>query len=188
MKMPGFFSAMPSIAVRDPLAEFLGAAEDGRLDYSYADAVKLAGHSCPTVAGAWLAAASALRRLYGDALPERGAIRVELRGELEEGVTGVVANVLGLVTGAAGEGGFKGIGGRFERRGRLVFGAPIARELRFTRLDTGAAVEADLEPAPPAGPELIGSLRRAVSPQATAAERRAFAEAWQARVAGMLRA
>ena len=44
-----------SIAMHDPLAEFLGAAEGGRLDYSYADAVKLTGHSCPTVAGAYAA-------------------------------------------------------------------------------------------------------------------------------------
>mgnify|MGYP003492414693 FL=1 len=41
--------------MRDPLAELLGAAEGGRLEYTYADAVKLTGHSCPTVAGAWLA-------------------------------------------------------------------------------------------------------------------------------------
>lgn len=31
----------------DPLAEFLGAAEGGLIEYGYADAVKLAGHSCP---------------------------------------------------------------------------------------------------------------------------------------------
>lgn len=188
MKTPEFFSAMPSIAVRDPLAEFLGAAEDGRLEYSYVDAVKLAGHSCPTVAGAWLATVKALRTLYGDELPERGAVRVELRGSVEEGVTGVVAAVAGLVTGAAAEGGFKGIAGRFERRGLLVFGAAIEGDLRFTRLDTGASAEVELEHAAPAAPELIGALRRAVAPNATEAERTAFADAWQARVAGMLRA
>ena len=46
--------------MRDPLAEFLGAADGGRLEYTYADAVKLTGHSCPTVAGAWLATRRAL--------------------------------------------------------------------------------------------------------------------------------
>lgn len=186
MQTPGFFAALPSIAMRDPLAEFLGAAEGGRLEYSFVDAVKLTGHSCPTVAGAWLATVDALRALYGEAPPERGAIRVELRGRAEEGVTGVVASVAGLLTGAAAEGGFKGIAGRFERRGLLVFGAPIARELRFTRLDNGASVEADPHAVAPAAPELIGALRRALFPDASRAERKAFADAWQARVAAML--
>ena len=176
-----------NVEVRDPLAEFLGAAAGGRLEYSYADAVKLTGHSCPTVAGAWLATVEALRRLYPGEVPERGAIRVELRAELEEGVAGVVASVAGLVTGAAGEGGFKGIAGRFQRRGLLAFGAPIAADLRFTRLDTGAAVEADLVPAPPGPPDLPQRLRRALSPDASDADRQAFAAAWQARVAEMLR-
>ena len=40
--------------MRDPLARFLGAAEDGVIEYTYADTVKLAGHSCPTVASAYL--------------------------------------------------------------------------------------------------------------------------------------
>jgi hypothetical protein len=174
------------IAMRDPLAEFLGAADGGRLEYTYADAVKLTGHSCPTVAGAWLATRRALAELHPGETPERGAIRVELRGRVDEGVTGVIASVAGLVTGAAGEGGFKGLAGRFERRGLLAFGAPIASELRFTRLDTGRAVEVDLPRAAAPSPELIAALRGALSPHASAGERQAFASAWQARVAGLL--
>ena len=54
--LPDFFAAVPAIVVADPLAALLGAAEGGRLEYRYADAVRLAGHSCPTVAGAWLMA------------------------------------------------------------------------------------------------------------------------------------
>ncbi len=49
MRVPAFFEEVPEIAVRDPLAALLGAAEHGRIEYSYADAVKLAGHSCPAV-------------------------------------------------------------------------------------------------------------------------------------------
>jgi hypothetical protein len=184
--LPAFFARAPSIAMRDPLAELLGAAEGGRLEYSYADAVKLTGHSCPTVAGAYLATAEALGRLYPGELPERGAIRVELRERLEDGVAGVVASVAGLITGAAGEGGFKGIAGRFARRGLLQFGAPIAADLRFTRLDSGASVEANLPHAAPS-PELVADLRRALSAQAGAGERAAFGRAWQARVAAMFR-
>ena len=52
MKYPAFFDEVPSISLYDPLAEFLGAAEDGILQYGYVDAVRLAGHSCPTVASA----------------------------------------------------------------------------------------------------------------------------------------
>ncbi len=48
------------------------------LSSRYLDVVKSAGHSCPTVAGAYLATREALKRLYGDELPERGAIRVDL--------------------------------------------------------------------------------------------------------------
>ena len=174
------------IAMHDPLAEFLGAADGGRLEYTYADAVKLTGHSCPTVAGAWLATRRALAELFPGETPERGAIRVELRGRVEDGVTGVIASVAGLVTGAAAEGGFKGIAGCFERRGLLLFGAPIAAELRFTRLDTGRNVEADLPRAASASPELIVALRGALSPGASAEERQGFARAWQARVADLL--
>jgi hypothetical protein len=173
------------ILLRDPLAEFLGAAEGGRLEYTYADAVKLTGHSCPTVAGAWLATAEALARLYPGELPVRGAIRVELRGKVEEGVTGVVGSVAGLVTGAAAEGGFKGIAGRFARRGLLAYGAPIGADLRFTRLDSGASVEIDLHHAEAITPELVAALRSALSPEASRAEREAFARAWQARVGEM---
>ena len=111
-----FFAQAPRIRVRDPLAAFLGAARDGVLEYGYADAVRLAGHSCPTVASAWLMARAALHALYGAALPERGSVRVELRDQAEEGVTGVIANVFALVTGATVNTGFKGIGGRFDRR------------------------------------------------------------------------
>ena len=177
-----------SVVVRDPLARFLGAARDGRLEYSYLDAVKLTGHSCPTVAGAYLATIEALRRLYPEEIPERGAIRVELRGNLDEGVVGVVASVAGLLTGAAAEGGFKGIAGRYERRGLLRFGAPIAADLRFTRLDTGTSVEMNLPAPAPMSPQLAALLRQALSPDAGEAEREAFAQAWQARVAAMVEA
>lgn len=183
---PDFFTRVPSIVMRDPLAAFLGVAGAERMEYSYLDAVKLAGHSCPTVAGAYLATLKALGSLYPGEIPERGAIRVELRGRVEEGVIGVVASIAGLITGAAGEGGFKGIAGRFERRGLLVFGAPIASDLRFTRLDTGRALEQELPRAAAMSPDLMNGLRRSLSSDATADERDAFGRGWQARVAELL--
>ena len=44
MKTPAFFDAVPAITVADPLAEALGAADGGLIEYRYFDAVKLAGH------------------------------------------------------------------------------------------------------------------------------------------------
>ena len=35
MPYPEFFDAAPRIAVRDPLAAFLGAADDGVIEYGY---------------------------------------------------------------------------------------------------------------------------------------------------------
>src|SRR5512135_146468 len=100
MDFPEFFAAAPRITMRDPLAQFLGAASDGIIEYQYADVVKLAGHSCPTVASAYLMTRGALNALYPDALPERGGIRLELRDDRLDGATGVVANVASFLTGA----------------------------------------------------------------------------------------
>jgi hypothetical protein len=180
MRTPAFFDAVPPIVVADPLAEMLGAVDDGVIEYRYVDAVKLAGHSCPTVAGAWLMTHTALTRLYPDGLPRRGGLRLELRQPIEEGVAGVIASVAGLVTGAANEGGFKGLAGRFARNGLLRFGVPMRGEIRFTRLDTGQSVELSHRPqAVPRPPGLSELLREASGPQAADASRREFAAAWQ---------
>ena len=187
MKAPDFFDAAPRIVVHDALAELLGAADGGRIEYRYADAVKLAGHSCPTVAGAWLMTRAALQRLYGSELPRRGEIRVDSREPLDAGVAGVVASVATLVTGAAGEGGFKGLGGRHARRGLLRFGVPMAGELRFTRLDTGAAVEVAQRGGVVARPaQLAPLLQAALAPGAHADARAEFGRTWQGWVRSLL--
>jgi len=76
MEVPAFYDDVPPILVRDALAETLGAAAGGLMDYRYVDAVKLAGHSCPTVAGAWLMTRAALAHLYPGEIPRRGQLRV----------------------------------------------------------------------------------------------------------------
>jgi hypothetical protein len=180
MKTPAFFEAVPPIVVIDPLAEALGAAEDGIVEYRYADAVKLAGHSCPTVACAWLMTRRALQRLYPESLPRRGEVRVELAASSEEGVTGVIASIAGLVTGAANESGFKGLAGRFGRRDLLRFGVPVAGEIRFTRLDNAASITLshDLRfVARPPG--LEERFRQAFAQHASDDARKAFAAVWQ---------
>ena len=123
MHYPAFYDEAPRIAMRDPLAALLGAADDGLIDYGYADAVRLAGHSCPTVAGAYLMARAALRALYPDQPAERGGICVRMPAAEDEGVTGVTAQVLTLITGAAASNGFHGIGGRFVRQSLLSYAA-----------------------------------------------------------------
>ncbi len=188
MKFPDYFDQAAVLALYDPLAEVLGAAEDGVLEYRYADAVSLAGHSCPTVAGSWLMARRALSRLYPDSMPLRGGLRVELREAQAAGTTGVVGNVLGLVTGAAGEGGFDGLaGGRFVRRYLLVFDVPMQGEVRVTRLDSGASVEMVYSPriVPPA-PEMPPLMKKLLSGEASAEEAAEFKRLWRERVRRIL--
>ncbi len=185
---PSFFELAPRITVRDPLAALLGASDDGLLVYGYADAVRLAGHSCPTVAGAYLMARAALRALYPDEPAERGAVAVRMPAPETEGTTGVVAQVLTLVTGAAASNGFHGIGGRFVRQGLLHFASTDEGiGVRFQRRDTGDAVQVtlDLASVPPV-PDLRERMAEALAPAATAERQRAFGELWQARVRRLL--
>ena len=125
MLYPDFFDAAPIITLYDPLAEFLGAIDGGVIEYRYIDVVRLAGHSCPTTACAFLMARSALKFLYSDNLPIRGEILVNFRDKQVDGATGVIANVLRLITGASDTGGFKGLDGHYHRDELLDFCANI---------------------------------------------------------------
>jgi hypothetical protein len=187
MRTPPFFDEVRSLTVIDPLAEFLGAADGGLIEYRYLDAVKLAGHSCPTVAAAYWMTLKALEHLYPDSLPQRGGIRVEFRHDQLSGVTGVIANVVALLTGATHDTGFKGIGGRFDRRRLLYFSAAVAEEIRFTRIDTGQAVDvaAQLQSVPFA-PQTFALMQKCLDGSATPQETAEFRECWQARVRSLL--
>lgn len=188
MEFPVFFARVPTIVVHDPLAELLGATEGGLIEYGYADAVRLAGHSCPTVAGAYLMAVRMLRGLFPAVPPERGKVRVDLAAAEADGVSGVVGAVCGLLTGAAGTGGFKGLGGAFSRRHLLHYGiSGLTGEVRMTRLDTGAALAATLDLSSVAvSPQVGPLLGRALAPQASIADRQQFAAVWQERVERIL--
>ncbi len=93
-EFPAFYAEAPVVTVYDPLARFLGAARQGLIEYRYADVVRLAGHSCPTVAGAYLMALHGLRALYGTETPVRGDVEVFMRDAPGSGVTGVIASVV----------------------------------------------------------------------------------------------
>jgi hypothetical protein len=187
MKLPDFFENVRRITLHDPLAELLGAAQDGMVTYSYADAVKLCGHSCPTVAGAYLMTLAGLARLYGRDTPQRGGIKVEFRNEQDSGVTGVMANVAGLITGAAGDSGFKGLGGLHDRRNLLFFGCDVDGTVRFERLDTQAAVTLEYHPEiVPADPGVMHLLPGILTGGAGDDDKKAFAQGWQDRVRRIL--
>lgn len=184
---PDFFNDAPTVMVQDPLARFLGAARDGIMEYRYADAVRLAGHSCPTVAGTWLMTVHGLRALYGNELPVRGEIEVYMADARNAGTTGVMATVAQLVTGAAPETGFQGIGGRFRRNDLLHFDQPMQGTMSLRRKDTGAAVQVVLDASVvPWSDEMRLLLPKAVSGQASTAELQRFGELWQERVCKML--
>ena len=187
MPFPAFFAEAPALVMHDPLAAFLGAPEDGLITYGYEDAVRLAGHSCPTVAGAWLMTLAALTALWPDQPPVRGGVEVLLDEAQTEGVAGVMAAVAGLVTGAAGPGGFKGIAGRFGRNDLLRFHAGIGAELGFRRLDTGRAVLVRYHPElVPADPRMRQHLQAVLSGSGSPEDARRFAELWQDRVRRIL--
>jgi hypothetical protein len=187
MTPPPFFDQVPRLRVRDPLAELLGCCEGGVIEYGYADAVRVTGHSCPLVATAYWLTWRALDALYPDALPVRGGIKVDMRESARHGSTGVTATVVQMLTGAAGSSGFKGIAGRFSRAGLQRHAPQIPLAMRFTRLETGAAVDAaadlSLVPASAALVELTQRLERGTADDAALA---ALGRLWQERVATLL--
>jgi hypothetical protein len=129
----------------------------------------------------------ALARLYPDTLPERGNIKVEMRGAQDEGTEGVSAMIASLITGAAGAAGFKGIAGRHDRRNLLEFGAPIRGRMRFTRLDTQRAVEVDYHAERvPMPPDMKALMANAITSNPSNEACRALTRRWQAWVKSIL--
>jgi len=183
MSHPQFFDSIESIHLQDNLAGFLGAFDDGRVEFSYLDVVKSAGHSCPTVAGAFLMTREGLKALYGDQIPVRGEIFVSFGENSEEGVAGVIANVVTQITGATTTTGFKGIGGNFVRHGLMEFEADTNSSVRLKRLDTGQSVEVVYDPSEvkghPGQQELMQKIMQGV---ATPEEKGSFGGIWQQRV------
>lgn len=187
MFYPPFFDEAPKLTLRDPLADFLGAAENGIMTYGYLDAVKLAGHSCPTVAGAYIMTLRALEELYPGEVPIRGEVAVKLGDQQGDGAAGVVAAVAGLLTGAAGPGGFGGIAGRHSRRHLLDFGSGSPGAVLFRRLDRMQGVTATVNmSAMPVDQHLPTLMRKVLDGTATAAEAQDFRWAWQDRVRRIL--
>ncbi|MBF0369801.1 MAG: hypothetical protein HQL52_10120 [Magnetococcales bacterium] len=183
------FPDTPVIQFQDPLGDLLGAGEDA-FHYTFNDAVKLAGHACPTVAGAFLLVKRAVEILYPDSPPQRGDIEIKVSGGVAEGVNGPMSQVMTLLTGAAAENGFKGLGGLHAREGLLSFdsGEPHP-PTRFTFKSRSNGRSTSLvyspqgfPPAPEMGPALQAILSGNDDPQV----REQFQNAWRGRVLAIL--
>ncbi len=183
MNYPAFFNNIETITLQDPLSDFLGTFENGEVEFSYLDVVKSAGHSCPTVAGAYITTLKGLEALYGDETPIRGNIAVSIKNDMQEGVTGVISNVITQITGATELSGFKGLNGKFARNNLMNFNADINGAVEFKRLDNNQSITVSYDHSTIAGnpkmQELMGKLMQGI---ATPEEKKEFGELWQNRV------
>ncbi len=185
-----FFSEVEPIRLRDPLAYVLGAQDEGEpFVFTYTDAVKLAGHSCPAVSGAYRLTAKALKALYGDELPVRGEIKVLIKGAPTQLAYGPQAQVITLITGASGESGFKGLGGRYSRFNKLLFDREDFQfsTFIFQREDTGKTVKVTYNPSVvPQEPEINELTPKVLQGTATEEEKDRFITLWQGKVRRIL--
>ncbi|NPA59758.1 MAG: hypothetical protein GXO30_04760 [Epsilonproteobacteria bacterium] len=182
MSYPNFFNEVKSIEVQDQLSALLGGFR-GPYEISYIEVVKSAGHSCPTVAGAYLMAQVALKALYPDTPAVRGDIRVEFSEDLEDGVAGVIANVITQITGATDKSGFKGLGGKFARHSLMDFNADITSSARFTRVDNAKSIDVFYNPSSIApDPSMQPLMQKMMQGMASNEEIKAFGDVWQDRV------
>lgn len=204
------------IRVRDPVADVLGVTRPGQaFEVSYADVVKLAGHSCPAAAGGFRIAAAGLAALYPDSVPVRSDVTVHARGPPDDQRYGVTSRILSYVTGATDERGFGGLAGGFgNRRNRLVFDDATGEETDdpagdaetdsdtpedtegdgpgpityvLERTDTGRRVEVryHVGDLPPLG-DARAHLPALVEGTASDDQRETFLDAWHARVRAAL--
>jgi len=181
MKYLSFFDEIEKITLYDDLSKFLGVNDDGVIELSYVDIVKTAGHSCGTVAGAYLIALKGLKALYGESLPSRGEIKVEIKKAATDDNAGVVGCVLSNITGATTDYGFGGIpGGKYNRRELLFYEADIDADVCFTRLDTQEKVCVNYRPKKIVNPMEI--LMSAIKPDAKAEDIKSFPVRFQAMV------
>lgn len=192
-----FFTEVKPIKFKEPLAKTLGAFKEEAvvLEYTFIDVVKMAGHACPTIAGAYLCCQKALEKLYPDEIPIRGEISITVYGDPDEGVYGVMGQVFSFLTGAAPTTGFRGLGYKFKRKDLLKFSPekidPEAICFEFRRLDDGKAVLVKFYPGEVPFPEEKGKrlgelLEKVIWEAAKEGERKEFQELWMEKVKDML--
>ncbi len=190
-----FFSSVEPIKIKDPLAIALGAMDKTEaFVFTYTDAVKLAGHSCPAVSGAYKLTQLALKSLYGSEIPVRGQIKVTFKGGIDNKVNGPISQVVTLITGAAGESGFKGLGGgRYGRHNLLSFDETKEADedavctVIFERTDRNKKIEISYSNYMlPANPKMGDLMPLAVTGKGSDAEIKEFGELWHERIKAVL--
>ncbi len=157
--------------------------------FKYTDAVKMAGHSCAAVSGAYKVTLEALKHLYGDDTPVRGDVKVTIKGKPTDLAYGPMSQVISLITGAATETGFHGLGGRYGRYNLLQFDEDNfeVNTFIFERIDTGKKVKVVYNPqALPENPRMGEVAGATISGSASEAEREEFFSLWQGKVKKIL--
>ena len=184
MTYPQFFNNIPTIKLQDDLAYLLGAFEDGLIEFSYLDVVKSAGHSCPTVLGAYLMTLQGLKALHENETPKRGNILVEFKEKQIDGVAGVIGSVITNITGSTTTNGFKGLAGKHDRNHLMNFEKDInGASVRFTRLDTQKSVDIFYNASSVLpDPSMNSLMQKCIQGSATNEEKIEFGKVWQKRV------
>ena len=185
-----FYEDVAPIRLKDPLAIFLGAIDESEyFIFTYADAIKLAGHSCPAVSGAYMMTAKALSALYGSDTPVRGEVSVKVLGAIDNGANGPISQVISLITGAAPETGFAGLGHSFVRKNKLIFDEKNEEPNTFVfiRDDNGKSVKVTYHPEKiPYKEEMSSLFTKCIVETATKKQRDEFMAMWQERVRTVL--
>ena len=188
MKYPKFYDEVEKFTLQDDLSAFLGATEDGIIEISYIDCVKLAGHSCPTVAGSYILSKVAISKLFGSQMAKRSSVKISFKEPKDSGVTGVIGSVIGFILGCSDEGGFSGIGGKFSRKNLLSYGNSEQKgSVRFTNIYTDESVELNLDTSKvPGDPAMKELMQKSLMGSASKEEMLKFQQMWQSRVEYML--
>ena len=190
-----YITEVPPIMMMDPYFQIFGQSQVP-VPYYYEEAVKVAGHSCGAITGAWTIARKALEVLYPDGeIPVRGQIAVEAPGAENEWFVGVFGEVITFITGASPHTGFIGAefgqtDDLFVRQNKMVYSEeptrqlPPRREWIFTRTDTGARVGVKynlviITPIPT--PARVAMGKKMAAGEATPEEAADYIEYWNAR-------
>ncbi len=191
-----YIDQVPPIMMRDPYLEMFGQT-DGPIPYTYAEAVKLSGHSCGATSGAFIITRKALEALYPDGeVPVRGQILVEAPGAEDEWFIGVFGEIITYLTGAAPKTGFIGAefgkaNDVFVRQNKMTYAeeavgtAPPLLQWIFTRVDTGERVSVNFNlmmVQPPTGEERVAMGKKMATGQATDEEAADYIKYWNDRV------
>lgn len=190
-----YITEVEPIMMIDPYFSIFGQSQVP-VPYYYEEAVKVAGHSCGAITGAWTITRKALEVLYPDGeIPVRGQIAVEAPGAEDEWFVGVFGDVITFITGASPHTGFIGAefgktDDLFVRRNKMVYAEeptgqlPPFREWIFTRLDTGTKVGVKFNlviilPIPTPGRVAMG--KKMAAGEATPEEAADYYEYWNDR-------